>query len=554
MKYGQVVLQQLILAIFFQIAQIGYPLAQSAGPDGCNIQAVHNLGYTGQGVSIGLISLEHCLISHEAFYDKDAEGNPIGDSHAHWYDPTSDTANPYEPSGHDTSIAGILASRGGKLYPDFLGMAPDSEVYSSKITKVIASGRVTYGPWFKKSLDHFRDNQCRIVVTGIQLSLEDDNEYPFTLLYDYYAYQYDMIFANAAGNDKDSPTIFGTAWNGITTAGLVTTEPDAYRRVGSRSNPGPTTDGRLKPDISGPAKDLRVPTTGSDTAWKIEGFNGETSWSAPHTAGVAAALVGYANASLEPDDGHGVVIKAVLINSAFPNVLDKSGNSTTGQIWDPSRGYGRLDALRALQLLSRPKIVPDLPTEQTAGWAYQTLQPSQTHTYQISGIPVQNRLVVTLTWHRRVQWKDKWPRNGIIDPGELTAYPADLDLYIDDPGGQPCFTDQLTQGNLEKADFLISQSGDYQIRVINQSGSETATYALAYEQIEPIPADFNVDSIVNGDDLSELSFAWLQDPHLLNDESRLRLDLIPDGIIDLNDFSHLVQFWLMTDPRYYPWP
>jgi hypothetical protein len=559
MKYKWTVLRRLFFVIFLQAGQVSYPLAQSAGPDGCNAGVVHDLGYTGQGVHIGLLSLLHCRYTHEAFYDKDAEGNPLGDSHAHWYDATSDSVSPYEPSSHDTSMAGILASRGGKIWPDYRGMAPDAEVNSAKIYRkksVTDPNRITSGLWFQNALEHFRQNQCRVVVTGLQLPLSEDAAYPFTLLYDYYAYQYDMIFANAAGNDSTSITIFGTAYNGITTAGLITTEPDVYNRTGTASNPGLTADGRQKPDIGAPAQNLWVPTVSgtSDTTWKSEGTErGQTSWSGPHAAGAAALLVDYADASEEPDDGHGVVIKAVIVNSAFPNIQDEYGNATTGQVWNRWRGYGRLDALRAFELLIQPKIIPDTPTSQTAGWAHQTLAPGQMHTYRISGIPVHNRLLATLTWHRRVRWIDHNPV-GIINPTELTGYPADLDLEIDDPNGSPSFTDQLSIDNLEKADFLITQSGDYQIRVINKSSEETVAYALAYELLEPIPADFNIDYIVNSQDLSELAQLWLQNPCQSPDESCGRLDLVPDGIITLHDFNQFRQFWLTQDSRYYSLP
>ncbi|MFZ9011360.1 MAG: hypothetical protein ACO20W_05645, partial [Anaerohalosphaeraceae bacterium] len=44
-----------------------FALQVSTGPNGSNVQAVHDLGYTGQGVSVGLISANHALDTHEAF-------------------------------------------------------------------------------------------------------------------------------------------------------------------------------------------------------------------------------------------------------------------------------------------------------------------------------------------------------------------------------------------------------------------------------------------------------------------------------------------------------
>lgn len=398
------------LWIWLFVVQTGsetlFGLTESAAEEGCNARAVHDLGWRGQGVNIGLISQQHCRVSHEAFFDKDADGNPIEDSHAYWYDPTGDTVIPYEPLAHDTTMAGILAGRGGKLYPEHVGMAPEAEVYSVKITRRKSStdpNRITDSDWFESALDYLQSNQCRVVVTGVQMPVEYDTTYfPFTLLYDYYAYNHDMIFINAAGNDYPHITIFGTASNGITTGGLITTEADLYRRVGTASNPGPTTDGRRKPDVTAPAESLWVPTSASDTAWRTEGTTrGQTSWAGPHAAGVAALLVSFADSTAEPEDGRSEVIKAVIVNSAFPNILDKSGNATTGQVWNAHRGYGRIDALRAYKILCSPRVIPSTTIQQEKGWVCQTIKQNQEQVFSLHGLK-NHRLVVTLTWHRKV--------------------------------------------------------------------------------------------------------------------------------------------------------
>ncbi len=552
MKCKQFIMRLVFLCTLFGVPRQGYPLAQSAGPEGCNVRAVHDLELTGRDVSIGIISVRHCRYTHEAFYDKDADGNPTGDSHAHWHDPTEDPVSPYEPFWHDTTMAGIAAGRGGKKYPDYLGMAPDADIYSVKISRQKSASdpnREYSFYWFQKALDYLLDQDCRIVVTGMQFPVSYDNSYPFTLLYDYYAYTHDMIFANAAGNDEDSITIFGTAFNGLTTAGLVTTDPDVYRQVGSRSNPGFTEDDRRKPDICAPAKDLWVPTASGNTAWKNEGYNGETSWSGPHAAGVAALLVSFADNSPEPDDGRGPVIRAVMVNSAFPNIRDRDGNLTTGQVWDPCRGYGRVDALRTLNLLSGPKMDLDIPADPNVGWAHNQLRAKRTHTYQIRDIPIHSRLVVTLTWNRRVLWIDN-VYNKKIDPGELTATLADLDLQVYDPDEQPLFSSLSAIDNLEKIDLRLTAGGNYRIAVINKSANQSADYALAFEVIEPIPGDFNGDAVVDSKDFARLSSRLFE---ILCPESEpwlSRLDLNGDGIINFYDFEEFANCWLNKDDRY----
>jgi hypothetical protein len=133
-----------------------FALTASIGPNGCNAQAVHALGFTGQGVSVGVLSQAHCRVSHEAFFDKDGLGNPTGTSHAHYFDATNDTVFPYEPFWHDTAMAGIVGSRGGKNYPVEIGVAPGAEIYSVKITKVVSAtdpNRLINPTWVQTGLE-----------------------------------------------------------------------------------------------------------------------------------------------------------------------------------------------------------------------------------------------------------------------------------------------------------------------------------------------------------------------------------------------------------------
>jgi hypothetical protein len=131
----------------------------------------------------------------------------------------------------------------------------------------------------------------------VQYSGVADGDSTRTKIYDYYAYEYDVVFTDPSGNGASEVTVAGDAYNGITTGGLAIpepeTEPDVYLEVGSSSNSGPTVDGRRKPDIVAPAQSQTVPTDSSDTAWVTVGSSaGQTSYSGPQAAGVAALLLG----------------------------------------------------------------------------------------------------------------------------------------------------------------------------------------------------------------------------------------------------------------------
>jgi hypothetical protein len=409
---------------------------------------------------------------------------------------------------------------------------------------------------------------CKVVVTGFELpGLAGDGESFWTILYDYFAYDRDVVFANAAGNQNTLVTVFGDAYNGITTGGLRLldiTDQSSYLQAGTITGTGPTDDNRHKPDLTAPSQYQTVPTSGADNAWATVGSGaGETSYSVPHTGGAAALLLSAAAQTPDPDDERSLVIKAAIVNSTFPNIDDKAGVSTNpadpNNTWNADRGYGRLDALRAYLLITADRVFDQATTSSLQGWAFDSLTPGQSHQYTIH-IDRPARLIATLTWHRRVEWIDEKrgfpPRaNGIIEPGELYPHMADLDLYVYPPGGGKMIFNESIFGidpnnNLEKCDLPVLEAGDYYLIVFNDSDNgESAEYALAYE-IRPILAGDlpPYDYIVNADDLGQLTTAWLTDNALLE------RTLLADGIIDMRDFAVLSANWLAADSAYHHRP
>lgn len=531
------------------ISAFTFGLAQSTGSGGSNIQAVHALGYEGQGVTIGLISTSNILDTNQAFQ------NAAGNSRAFNLDighgivaPSSELPN------HDTQAAGIAIARGYDSHADDNGAAPSAKLYSVAIvsTSDLAAAVKTLFEW---------PQQCRVILTAIQDTSTDENAF-WPLLYDYYAYTNNIVFANAAGNGDSSSSVTnpGVAYNGITTGGLINTGSTAvYDKIGSLSLSGLTEDGRRKPDVCAPSSNQTAPAYSSDTAWAtVPGTTqGYTSYAVPQTAGVAAVLINYADSTTTvADDGHNEVIKAVIVNSAFANILDKAGNSTIEPTdadwpWQADRGYGRLDALRAFETLSSPQMTPDSSTDNIRGWAYELLSAGETvsNRYMIEGV-VNERLVVTLTWNRRVLWNDT-TGHGVIQPGELTGYLANLDLEIRDPDGVLLNPNPSDSDNLEKCDLLLTKTGPYEIRIVDQSLNQSAAYGLAFEILPPLPGDVHVDYIVDAQDAADLAGYWLDTNCTNPGADCFAYNLSPNARIDLTDFAMLAEHWLAFDARYY---
>jgi hypothetical protein len=277
----------------------------------------------------------------------------------------------------------------------------------------------------------------------------------------------------------------------------------------------------------------------------------------PHTAGAAVLLLGLADDTPGPNDNQSEVIKAVLVNSAMPNVDNKAGASTNpadNNTWNKDRGYGRLDVLRAYQTLDTNEVAPDVNIVQGRGWAFGRLAQGETNVYTIS-VTTRCRLIATLTWQRRMEWIDKKPRNYILDPDELYAHLADLDMIVYPPNdANAIFSEALfnldPNDNLEKCDILLTTPGDYTIVIDNNSTTnETADYGWAFE-LHPIMAGDlpPVDYVVDYADLSVLTQDWLVE------DSELDWLLALNGIIDFADFAKLAECWLQTDPLYHQGP
>ena len=459
------------LFIFLTMTYSVFGLKEALGEHGIDAYAIHQKEISGAGVNIGLLSVGNVRAGHIAF--ERTFGSAVKN-----YDFTGDSLS---RSSHDTHMAEIILSAGSPTHPNQIGVAPGASLHSARF-----SNKQLYPSKVTQALDTLvKNHNCRIIMTGIQLPKEiviANGNSGWAKLYDYYAETYDVIFASAAGNSSPLVTVFGDIHNGITTAGMVKSDPNGiYDKIGSISNHGPTADGRKKPEIAAPTQGLVVPTSSGDDQWSTldEKALGLTSYAVPHTAGVAALLLEAAAKSPVENDNKSEVIKAVIINAADPiesgtkSLLKNPTDSITH--WQPDSGYGKLNALNSYETLMAGPVVQNTPSQQNKGWAYGIMDKNQTHEYQIQGEKGQ-RLVVTITWHRKLQNIGK---QYFQEP--IRFY---LDLKILSPTDKLVVFESAGANNLIKVDHYLTEEGLYTLALKNPTLVKDRDYGMAFEVID----------------------------------------------------------------------
>ncbi|MCD4830320.1 MAG: S8 family serine peptidase [Anaerohalosphaeraceae bacterium] len=508
----------IIFLISLCLSSSAFALSDSVGPNGSNALAVHQLGYTGVGVNIGLVTAGNPLETHSAFLDSNSVVHVVNHDASPVY------------NNHDTPFAGLVVSNGDVSHPNDIGVAPGAIAHCKQTSSNAQA-----------ALQELIVNQgCRIIVTGIDWSGSTANgQSQPTCMYDYYADTYDVVFANAAGNNGSSGvSVAGDAYNGITTGSLADPDPNVYTKVGNLSGVGPTVDSRRKPDVVAPSTNQIRPD--EDGGWNETSNSGATSWAVPHTAGVAALLLDYVDngPGVDAVTSHNVVIKAAIVNSAFPNMDSKSGNSTNpadpNNLWHSERGYGRIDAFRALQTIAGDRVKPLDTVTAEKGWGYEPINESASHSYNFVGRK-NDRLVFTVAWNREIT------KAGSIYLEKIPK--MDIDVAISYSAGSLPF-DNDRPDNLEKFDIVLPKDDVYTIELTNMTSNENRAYGFAFELRPALDGDLNVNYTVDKQDLHLLVDKWL-DSVLFED------DIYRDGTINFFDFAQMARYWWEIDAMYY---
>lgn len=292
--------------------------------------SVWNRGIHGEGQVIGMLEggtpdIDHC------FFDDPAPNTP-GPGHRK----VVDIRNP-DITNHATFVAGCAVG-------DERGNSGDHPNRGSAWAAKLAASTVTFGTVLTELVNN-RDAGAFIHTN----SWHDDrhgagNPAPYNAV----AVQVDRflrdnedhVLLGSSGNNNEEQGAPGTAKNA-----LCVSAADADGTDVDDGNPGPTADGRRKPDIV--AVGCSITSARGGACVMHDSPSCATSWATPHAAGAAALVRQYFTEGRwvtgRPDAAYaitptGALIRAILINSAV-KMSGESGYPSNTQGW----GILRLD-------------------------------------------------------------------------------------------------------------------------------------------------------------------------------------------------------------------
>jgi subtilisin family serine protease len=233
-------------------------------------------------------------------------------------------------SSHATSVALIIGSNGSA---DHRGMAPNIELHSYKSSGAAGEMQLSGLPLSSHSYSQNHSSWGEYV----------ENEQTGSELFDKVIRNNGIITFVSAGNYFDDKAKNGTGYGSVkspaTAKNTITvgaTRKDQFDELAGFSSAGPTSDGRLKPEIVAPGYAINLEPNPYPDQDLIYG----TSFACPVVSG-SSALVLEQWRKNHPEDMLPSTMKALLVHTA-----NNDGNGPTFR-----SGYGMLDTQEAVELV-----------------------------------------------------------------------------------------------------------------------------------------------------------------------------------------------------------
>lgn len=247
-----------------------------------------------------------------------------------------------DDNGHGTHVASIAAGSGAASDGKYRGVAPDASLYVAKVLDARGGGAMS---GVMAGIEWAVDQGVQVINLSLGSDGPCDGTDALSTLCDQVVQQFSIVICAAAGNAGPGASTVGSPgcarW--VITIGAVN---DADQ-VTSFSSRGPTSDGRVKPDLVFPGADI-VAAQADGTALgpviapgyiQISG----TSMATPHATGSVALLL-QTKPELTPNQVKWALLTTALHLGQNPNV----------------QGSGRGDVLAAYQKVTSEEP-PNLP-------------------------------------------------------------------------------------------------------------------------------------------------------------------------------------------------
>lgn len=275
-----------------------------------------------------------------------------------WYDPASGASQPSDSNGHGTHVANIAVGWGAS--PQHRGVAPGASLIGVRISGGgdTASNAIAGYEWL---VDHMAEFNIRVATISFGFGTATDGTSALELAVDATWDAGIVTFkSNGNGGPGNSTMTIPAAARGILAIGSLL---DPFGAGGGSygftlsefSSRGPTSDGRIKPDLTAPGDTISAADAPTTSGYVV--LSG-TSMASPFAAGTAALMIA-ADPSLAPDD-----VRELL----FATAEDRGAEGA-----DNDFGHGRIQVYEAVAaaLAGAGHPVdgtpPDVPTQHTIG-------------------------------------------------------------------------------------------------------------------------------------------------------------------------------------------
>lgn len=388
-----------------------------------NVTYLHDLGYNGSGVKVGL--LDAGLLKYNALDStQKAVFSALYNSGRLICDSAASTGDISHPVLCGSLIAGSSSTG--------TGVAPGVTLYSTT-----AEGR-TGGT--EGALEWLISKDVGVIVIPMGGGNENAYDYGSRWL-DHIAIQHEVTFVTCSGNQGSSGVLdAGMAYNAIT-VGSSDCKATASRTddaVSSFSSYRNSTTGVIKPDVVAPGNDIATPS----------GVSSGTSLSAPITAGIIALLY-----QMRPGlTSMQQVTKSILmagISDCGTALMARSSTNSIAPALKNNSGAGLIDGKGARWIAANSRYV---------GYTFTASTSTYTKTYTVGTNEKLTRIALAWGKYNRISGN----HGTYVEPSNPAC--AQLFLQVKTPSGK-VYKSQRSGGNTQLICFKPTESGTYTITV-----------------------------------------------------------------------------------------